>query len=67
MNQRQSQLRRLREQARLSQEKLAQHCGLSSRTISLIERGHGMRASTALKIAEALGCSLEDLLREEET
>lgn len=29
----------------------------------MIEHGHGMRASTALKIAEALGCSLEDLLR----
>lgn len=59
-----SRLRRLRNQAQLSQEKLAQQSGVCLRTITQIESGRGMRVSTARKIAKALGCSLEELTAE---
>lgn len=62
MDKQESQLRRLRNKAQLSQEKLAQQSGVCVRTITQIESGRGMRVSTALKISRALGCSLEELI-----
>jgi predicted ATPase/transcriptional regulator with XRE-family HTH domain len=50
-------LRRLREQARLTQEELAERAGVSARTISDVERGLRGRvyADTANRLAAALG------------
>ncbi len=45
----------------LSQEKLAEAAGVRQATISAIEAGSVPKVDTARKIAEALGCDLEDL------
>ena len=55
-------LRRYREQARLTQEELADRAGVSARTISDIERGVRARAyaDTAARLSVALGLSDAD-------
>lgn len=52
-------LRRLREQRKLTQAALAQACGLSQQHLSLLEKGvSGMEVSTLEKILDALGYGL---------
>lgn len=52
-------LRRLREQRKLTQAVLAQACGLSQQHLSLLEKGaSGMEVSTLEKILGALGYGL---------
>ena len=55
-------LRRLREAAGLTQEELAQRAGLSSKAVSLLERGERTRPypHTVTALADALGLSDED-------
>ena len=57
-------LRRYRKHAGLTQEKLAERAGLSVVFVSLLE--NGWRAASIgclLKVARALGVTLEDLVR----
>ena len=55
-------LRTLRQCRHLSQAALAERAGLSTETVSAIERGkHVPRADTVLALARALACSPEDL------
>lgn len=55
-------VRQLRERRGLTQERLAQDAGLTTGTISLVERGRSNPAwGTATAIATALGISLSDL------
>mgnify|MGYP002800753255 FL=1 len=60
-------LKQLRQQAGLSQSKLADLCGLSRRTIEDIERRGDCRISTARIICDALNISLDDFYTTEPT
>ena len=56
-------LRKHREEARLSQEALGHACGLHRTEISLLERsGRDPRLSTIVRLARALGVRPSDLL-----
>lgn len=56
-----SRLRHLREQAQLTATALAQSAGVSASTLSELEHGqYDPSWGTAVKLAEALGCTLED-------
>jgi transcriptional regulator with XRE-family HTH domain len=62
-------VRRIREQKRWTQEQLAVRSGVPQSTISRIENSstkRGVPIFTLQKIAEALGCSVEELLKREE-
>lgn len=55
-------VRQLREQRGLTQERLAQDAGVTTGTVSLIERGQSNPAwGTVKAIAKALGLSMEKL------
>ena len=55
-------LREFRKQALLTQEELAQKCGIGVTAISRIENGHNVpRFSTIRKLASALGIDPRDL------
>lgn len=59
-------IRALRKAAGLTVEQLAQRAGLSDSLISKLEsgaRGDGLTADAALSLSEALGCSVEHLVR----
>jgi transcriptional regulator with XRE-family HTH domain len=58
-------LKRLREAAGLSQPALASRAGLSADAVRAIEQGRRAdpKGSTLLRLAEALGTGVEDLLR----
>jgi transcriptional regulator with XRE-family HTH domain len=59
-------LRRLRRQAALSQQELAERAGTTQETISRLERGHNAaRGSTLRKLAEALGVEPRELMEGE--
>jgi len=59
-------LKRIRETAGLSQSKLAEVSGVSARMIQHYEQGfkdiNKAHAITVYRLAEALGCTVEDLL-----
>nr|AHF24061.1 toxin-antitoxin system, antitoxin component, Xre family [uncultured bacterium Contig643] len=61
-------LKEKREAAGMSQADLARETGISVRVIQNYEQGirplNGARAITVLKIARALGCTVEDLIEE---
>ena len=48
-----------------SQEKLAREIEMSRETVAQIEKGNAPRVETALKIARALGKSLDELFGEQ--
>jgi transcriptional regulator with XRE-family HTH domain len=57
-------VRKLREKRGLTQEALAHEAGVTTGTLSMIERGHSNPAwGTARRIAEALDTSLAELAR----
>ncbi len=59
-------LRRLRRQAALSQQELAERAGTTQETISRLERGHhSARGRTLRRLAEALGVEPADLMNGE--
>ena len=59
-------LKQLRQQAGLSQSKLADLCGLSRRTIEDIERRGDCRISTARILCDALNIRLDDFYTTDE-
>ena len=60
-------IKELRKKANMTQEQLAEHIGTQQTTISSWEMGiQEPRANTLLRIARALGCSIEELFDEEE-
>ncbi|MCL2019462.1 MAG: helix-turn-helix transcriptional regulator [Oscillospiraceae bacterium] len=65
----QTNLKRLRETADLSQAKLAEEAGVSLRSIQMYEQRkkdvNRAQAITLVKIARVLGCEVEDLLESE--
>jgi transcriptional regulator with XRE-family HTH domain len=57
-------LRRLRREAALSQQELADRAGTTQETISRLERGHNAaRGSTIRKLANALGVQPRELMK----
>lgn len=57
-------LREIRTERKISQEKLAEYCGLDKTFISLLERGlRQPTITTIFKIAKALDISPSDLIR----
>jgi transcriptional regulator with XRE-family HTH domain len=57
-------LRRLRREAALSQQELANRAGTTQETISRLERGHNAaRGSTLRKLADALGVQPRELMK----
>ena len=59
-------LRRLRRQAALSQQELAERAGTTQETISRLERGHhATRGRTLRRLAEALGVEPRELMKGE--
>jgi len=54
-------LRKRRDAAKLSRYELAKLADVSPDTIEQIENGAGCRAQTAMKLAQALGTTVEDL------
>jgi transcriptional regulator with XRE-family HTH domain len=59
-------LRRLRREAALSQQELAERAGTTQETISRLERGHHLaRGRTLRKLAEALGVEPKELMKGE--
>jgi len=65
----QTNLKRLREMAKLSQSQLAEEAGVSLRSIQMYEQRNKdvnkAQAITLAKIARVLGCEMEDLLESE--
>ncbi len=60
-------LRRLRREAALSQQELAERSGTTQETISRLEQGHhAARGQTLRKLAEALGVEPKELMKGEE-
>jgi transcriptional regulator with XRE-family HTH domain len=58
-----SKIRSKRQKIGLSQESLADECGLHRTYIGAIERGErNITINTLAKIADALGCSVVDLI-----
>lgn len=61
-----SNLKKLREEASLSQNKLATLSGVSNRMIQYYEQGakdiNKAQAETLFKLAKTLNCSIEDLI-----
>jgi len=58
-------IKRLREDKNMTQEDLAQILGVTSSNISQIESGdRGLNISKAQKIAQALGITIDELVRE---
>ncbi len=66
-----SNLQRLRQAAGLSQAKLAAAAGINARVLQNYEQGQrdlsGAKLATLLKICIALGCTLDDILQDDET
>lgn len=66
-----SNLKRIREATGLSQSKLAQASGVHVRMIQQYEQGirdiNAAGALTVYKLAQALGCTVEDLVEKEES
>ena len=64
-------LQRLRKAAGLSQSQLANMTGLNVQVLQQYERGardlNGAKLVTLLKICNALGCRLADIITDEET
>ena len=61
-------IRDARERRHLTQEKLSEIVDISPTHMSVIERGvKGMRLSTFIKVANALGVSADELLQDELT
>ena len=62
-------LKKKREAAGMSQARLAELSGVAIHLIQHYEQGYrdinGARAITILKLAKALGCSMEDLIENE--
>ncbi len=59
-----SELRRLRQERRLTQEELASRIGLSRQSLNNIEMGRSVPSTEiALRAAEVLGCRVEDLFQ----
>jgi transcriptional regulator with XRE-family HTH domain len=57
-------LRRLRRQAALSQQELAERAGTTQETISRLEHGHhAARGRTLRRLAEALGVEPRELMK----
>lgn len=57
-------LKALRQQTKLSQEELAEVCGVSTETISFIERGiHGPRFDLLERLAKALDVEVWQLFK----
>lgn len=61
MNQPGANIRRIRTQRGLSQSELARRAGISRQSLLTIEQGHVPRADTAVKLALALGTTVEQL------
>lgn len=60
-------LRKNREKLKLTQEHLAQYCGVDRATVSKWETGEYMpRADKLPKLAKLLNCTVDDLLRKDE-
>ena len=60
-------LKTIRKKMDKNQENFAAECGLSTETISLIEReGTDPKLSTLQKIASYLGCTITELLTDNE-
>ena len=58
-------IKRLRENKNMTQEELAQILGVTSSNISQIESGErGLNITKAQKIAQALGISIDELVKE---
>lgn len=66
-----SNLQKLRQAAGLSQAKLAAAAGINARVLQTYEQGQrdlsGAKLATLLKICIALGCTLDDILQDDET
>jgi DNA-binding XRE family transcriptional regulator len=60
-----SRLRELRRVAGLSQDELARKAGVSRSTVRVVEEGSLPRMRTALKLAAALGVSVNTIFPEE--
>ena len=61
-----SNLVKKRESKRMTQEELAKRAGVTQGCISQYERGIVPSATIAVKIAEALGTTVEQLVKEKE-
>jgi transcriptional regulator with XRE-family HTH domain len=59
-------IKRLREAAGLSQTELARRAGIDQGGLSKIEKGRNLTLETLRDLARALGCSVVDLLEEED-
>lgn len=61
-----SNLKRIRKENKLSQSKLSELSGVNLRTLQDYEQGHkdinGASALTVYKLAQALSCSMENLI-----
>ena len=55
-------IRRRREAAGLNQQILATNAGIALRTLNRIEAGEDARLTTLARIANALGCTVSELL-----
>jgi transcriptional regulator with XRE-family HTH domain len=61
-------LRRLRREAALSQQELADGAGTTQETISRLERGHhAARGRTLRRLAKVLGVEPKELMKEEQS
>ena len=64
-------LQEVRKQRNLSQRECAGHSGINVRILQFYEQGvrdiNGAKLSTLLKLCNALGCRLEDILTDQET
>jgi transcriptional regulator with XRE-family HTH domain len=63
-----AQLKRLREKAGLTQEQLGQKLGVGQSTVGMWETGERLpRADKLPELAKILGCTIDDLLKPDET
>lgn len=64
-------MKELREKAGLTRAQLSEQTGISFRTIEAYEQErkdiNGAKLKTLLKLCQALGCNLSELLTDEET